>query len=151
MIRFLMENEKNEIFRLALQVENLFGKMVGIKEFEDAVAESLKLNKVVGYVKNGQIYGAIIINSSNNEIAWFAVDKEKRGLGIGDELLKNALNILDSQKDITVQTFSSDIQEGDSARRLYIKYGFIDETDGGKNSAGISTVIMKLSPQKKHN
>ncbi|HPG31874.1 MAG TPA: GNAT family N-acetyltransferase [bacterium] len=145
MIRFLQEKEKNEIFRLALQVEQLFGKMVGIKEFENAVEESLKSHKVIGYIEKGEVHGSVIIDSAKNEIAWFVVDKEKRGLGIGKKLLEYALEILDSRKDITVQTFASSIPEGDSARRLYIKYGFKDDKDGGNNPAGIPTIIMKLN------
>ena len=37
MIQYLNEKEKFQIYRLALQVEDLFGKMVGVKEFEDSI------------------------------------------------------------------------------------------------------------------
>ena len=98
-------------------------------------------------MKNKILYGAIIINSINNEIAWFVVDRKYRGMGIGEILLKKSLEDLDSKKDIFVQTFASDINEGFSARKLYEKYGFKDEKNSGKNPAGKPTVIMKLASQ----
>jgi hypothetical protein len=51
-----------------------------------------------------------------------------------DELEKNG--------DIFVQTFADGVCEGENARILYKRNGFVDLENAGKNPAGIETVIM---------
>ena len=145
MITYLNIGDKQSILSLALQVESLFGKMVGVRDFENALEKSLTTNKVIGYKRKNEIYGAGIINDERNEIVWFVVDSKKRGLDIGKQLLERILGELDNNKDIFVQTFADDVPEGAAARKLYKKFGFIDKADGGLNPAGIPTVIMVKS------
>jgi hypothetical protein len=38
------------------------------------------------------------------------------------------------------------VKAGEAARKIYLKFGFRDYKDGGKNPAGIDTVIMKCEP-----
>jgi hypothetical protein len=42
------------------------------------------------------------------------------------------------------------VAEGLSARRLYLKNGFVDLNPAGKNPAGIETAIMVRKMDKKH-
>ncbi len=151
MITVLDEKYKNDILNLAKQVEPLFGKMVGIPEFETALSLCFEKKTIFGFLDDNKCKGAIIINREENEIAWFVVDISYRGNGIGQKLIEVAIKFLDNMKPIKVQTFSKDIEEGKSARKLYIKNGFRDEKDGGLNPAGISTIIMEKKPQEMGN
>lgn len=78
-----------------------------------------------------------------NEIEWFAVANNARRKGYGEKLLNYAINKLNPQKAISVQTFDKTVLAGLGARKLYIKYGFEEVEQAGLNLAGFSTVILK--------
>jgi hypothetical protein len=40
------------------------------------------------------------------------------------------------------------VKAEEAARKIYMKFGFKDNKDGGKNPAGIDTVIMKRENSK---
>ena len=135
------------LINLAEEVENLFGSMVDDISFQEALKDAIS-NELVFCIRSKEavnsLKGAIIISKELNEIAWLVVSKDARGQGIGRKLLKFAINKLDLKKDIIVQTFDKSVEEGIQARNLYLNFGFVDFKDGGKNPAGIPTVIMKL-------
>lgn len=146
MVRYLQANEIGSVYKLALQAEPLFGKMVGEKEFEDTIKKCIDEKAIICHDDGNEISGAVIVNRHDNEIAWLVVDDQKRGLGIGEKLLIEAIRNLDINRNIYVQTFSSSEQSGIAAKKLYEKNGFVYDRDAGLNPAGISTVIMRLSP-----
>ena len=57
---------------------------------------------------SGVNMGFICFSRADNSITWFAVSEKHRGsgAGAGDRLLKTALRQLDTNKDITVTTFT---------------------------------------------
>ena len=135
---------------LAKEVEPLFGPMSQEVGFHEALKIAISDNTAFcihpdSKENNIHLKGGIIISKESNEIAWLAVSKKYRGHGYGRELLKYAINNLDSNKDIFVQTFDDSVSEGNAARKLYTDFGFTDFKDGGPNPAGIPTTIMKLS------
>ncbi|MFP4462170.1 MAG: hypothetical protein ACLFQE_08240, partial [Thermotogota bacterium] len=64
------------------------------------------------------------------------------GKKFGDILVKKAIEELESRGDIFVQTFAGASGEGKAARSIYEGNGFTDLRPGGKNPAGIETVVM---------
>ena len=107
------------LFWLASQVEGLFGPMVGVADFETALEDCLKTNRVLGCKEQNELCGAAIIDRKGNELCWFVVDSGKRGLGIGGRMLEKVIGELDSAREMTVQTFAPGVPEGEAARRLY--------------------------------
>jgi diadenosine tetraphosphate (Ap4A) HIT family hydrolase/predicted GNAT family acetyltransferase len=71
--------------------------------------------------------GFICFSRTENSVTWFAVSEKYRGKGAGDRLLKTALRQLDTNKNISVNTFSADYPQGAAARALYKKHGFTEE------------------------
>jgi hypothetical protein len=61
-----------------------------------------------------------------------------------EKTFQMALNHLDKDRDIFVQTFDDSVKEGKGARTLYTGFGFFDFKKAGNNPAGFPTVIMKL-------
>lgn len=135
---------------LSREVENLFGPMADEASFQDALRQSIS-QQTAFCIRSERdenkriLKGGIVISKETNEIAWFVVSKNYRKKGYGRELLDYAIDKLDRQKDIYVQTFHDSVIEGQPARRLYIEFGFSDYKPGGLNPAGIDTVIMKLA------
>ncbi len=123
--------------------------MADILDFQNALRNAI-LNKTAFCIHSHSgdtiesLKGGIIISRESNEIVWLAVSKQFRGMGLGRKLLEFAIEKLDRQTSIFVQTFDNSITEGKAARKLYMDFGFTDFKDGGLNPAGIPTVIMKL-------
>ena len=75
---------------------------------------------------NKKVAGFIGFSRHNNSITWLGVIQEYRNQGIGSKLLSAALNELDPNKKITVNTYPEDYLPGKPARNLYFKHGFIE-------------------------
>jgi len=145
MIRFVMEQDIPKWLELAKEVEDLFGEMAGLAEFEAAINECIANSTALCVIhSNHDVAGIVAINKDKNEIEWLAVKKGYRGNGYGYKLLEAAIELLDKTMPIFVQTFSSHVESEQPARKLYLNFGFKDYKDGGKNPAGIDTTIMQL-------
>jgi ribosomal protein S18 acetylase RimI-like enzyme len=132
---------------LALEVEHLFGPMVASPSFRLGLAELVA--KGQGFcIRTGdgqpgnRLCGALAVISEHNEIAWLAVDRAHQGRGHARALLDHALGRLDPRRDVLVQTFAPEVEQGLAARHLYLSAGFVDLRPAGPNAAGIPTVFM---------
>lgn len=145
MIRVVTKEDYQAWLDLAKEVEPLFGPMVEEEDFQNGIRECIDNSSAFCAVSsNNNLEGIIAINRMENEVAWLAVKEKSRGKGYGYQLVQEGIRHLDNQKPIFVQTFSPNIDTGQTARKIYLKFGFKDFRDGGKNPAGIDTVIMKL-------
>lgn len=138
---------------LSREVEPLFGPMADEISFQEGLRHALSENtafciRVEEIEKGNGLKGGIVILKEANEIAWLAVAGQYRGMGFGRQLLEFAVDKLNSQKSIFVQTFDKSVPEGKAARKLYLDFGFADIKDGGLNPAGVPTVIMELAASK---
>lgn len=76
-------------------------------------------------VKNGQdIVGVLLYSRKRNLKCCLAVDPAYRKRGIASLLLREAIDKLDRDKDITVSTFRENDVKGIAPRKLYKKFGF---------------------------
>lgn len=144
MIRLVKNQDFNAWLELAKEVEPLFGEMVECEDFKTEIKKFIHHSSAFCIENTNHIEGIVAINKAENEIAWLAVSKKSRRKGYGYRLLKTAIDCLDNNKPIFVQTFSSNVKDGIAARKLYMRFGFQDYKEAGKNPAGIHTVIMKL-------
>jgi len=145
MIRFVNKQDIPQWLEFAKEVEDLFGKMAGLAEFETAINECIANSSALCVTHDNDAAGIVAINKEKNEIEWLAVKKEYRGNGYGYQLVEAAINHLDTERPIYVQTFSSHVESGKPARKLYLDFGFKDYKHGGENPAGLDTTIMKLN------
>ena len=139
------EDIKNWL-QLAGEVEPLFGPMLEDPDFLPAIEMAIGEERAF-CIREGQagLIAAIVLSFEKNEIEWLAVVSSRQKSGLGGQLLEHALQKLDPARNISVQTFASVAGIGDSARRLYMKYGFKEVSPAGQNPAGIETVIMVRS------
>ena len=76
-------------------------------------------------VKNAEnIVGVLLYSRKYNMICCLAVDPTYRKRGIASLLLREAIDKLDQDKDITVSTFRENDIKGIAPRKLYKKLGF---------------------------
>ena len=86
-------------------------------------------------VKNGQdIVGVLLYSRKRNLKCCLAVDPAYRKRGITSLLLREAIDKLDRDKDITVSTFRENDVKGIAPRKLYKKFGF-EEAEKAQNAA----------------
>lgn len=151
-ISFITEKEIPAFLDIAGQVEPLFGPMLDDENFHKALEEAVKIKAVLGChisSKAGdKLLGALVLSREENSVEWLAIDGLSRGFGAGRLLLSEAIKLLDERKDIKVQTFSPEIEEGKAAVRLYESFGFRYKSDMGNNPAGIPTVLMVRNGQE---
>jgi GNAT superfamily N-acetyltransferase len=132
---------------LAKEVELLFGPMAREASFHGALDRTIGEQRAF-CVRSGDgapgapLCGGIMISLKKNSIGWLAVARTQRRKGIGAALLSYALQRLDANADISVNTFSEDVPDGIPARRLYRRFGFRDRSKGEPTPAGIPTVTM---------
>jgi GNAT superfamily N-acetyltransferase len=137
---------------LTREVEPLFGPMADQPEFTAAwqaavAAQQVLCAREAPSTGASPLLGGIIFSPKENEIAWLAVSARSRGKGVGAKLLAQALQRLDPTRNVRVQTFVDSVPAGQPARRLYQRFGFIDQKMAGDNPAGYATVIMIRTPQ----
>jgi GNAT superfamily N-acetyltransferase len=136
MIRLVTNTDINEWLDLAREVEPLFGEMAESEDFKKGIKDCISNSSAFCVVNNNNdIQGIIAINKAGNEVSWLAVREGCRGKGYGYQLLEMALGSLDNSKPIFVQTFSPGMKAGEAARKIYMRFGFKDFKDGGKNPA----------------
>lgn len=135
---------------LVQEVEPLFGPMIGEEGFQAALISAIHEERALG-IRNdaGQLCGIIVVSYKKNAIEWLAVTGMERQNGYGEKLLNHAINRLNPQEPITVQTFDKTVPAGLGARKLYMKCGFLEISPAGLNPAGFPTVILKRAPVKR--
>ena len=132
LIRWATENDLPSWYALATEVSPIFQHPADMGAELESKAGGLgavgryEVLTAVDYMSDNNM-GFIFFSRSNNQITWFAVSEKYRGKGVGDRLLKTALRQLDTNKDITVNTFVGSYPLGMAARALYKKYGFTEE------------------------
>ena len=132
---------------LVREVEPLFGPMIGMVGFQEHLARVVNEGRAFG-IRNdrGALCGVAVVSFENNEIEWLAVASRDQQNGFGEKLLQYAINMLDGQRPIAVQTFAEGVPGGAGARQLYRKCGFQEFEPAGLNPAGLPTVILRRMP-----
>ncbi|MEG6551004.1 GNAT family N-acetyltransferase [Desulfocurvibacter africanus] len=132
---------------LAREVEHLFGPMADETSFQEALRQLLAMKQAF-CVRDGDngsgctLLGGIAIDVGENAIAWLAVATQAQGRGIGKALLTRAIEALDPDRNVVVQTFAPEVLQGIPARKLYQRFGFMDHALADPTPAGVPTVVM---------
>ncbi len=132
LIRWANENDIAAWLRLATEMSQVFehpADMGADTEFLAFAKDSINSYEALTAVDymTSQNLGFIAFSRAKNQIMWFAVSKIHRNKAAGDRLLKTALRQLDTNKNITVITFTEANPDGKTARHLYKKHGFLKE------------------------
>lgn len=132
LIRWANENDLPAWYKLATEVSAIFqhpadmGAELETKKSGSGAVGRHEMLIAVDYM-SGNNMGYICFSRTDNSITWFAVSEKYRGKGAGHRLLKIALRQLDTNKDVSVNTFVDGYAPGMAARALYEKFGFVEK------------------------
>ncbi len=106
-------------------------------------------NTVLGFIDKGsaicaktdnKIVGTLLFSKENNMICFLAVDAEYRRQHIAEKMFSYMLELMGSDKDITVTTYRADVPEGIPARMFYKRMGFSE----GKLTEEFGTPVQEF-------
>ncbi len=123
--------------KLASEVEYLFGPMVDDPSFIKALEKNINRGTAVCVRENNgspgsSLLGGVLFSASHApsyKIGWLSVSSQSRGNGIATLLVNHILSHVQTPSEVSVITFGDDIPDGQAARRLYQKFGFIPSDD----------------------
>ncbi len=117
--------------RLAREVEDLFGPMVGEEAFQQTLLKNLRRGTALCVRDQDGAVGADLLgglfyspNPPIYTISWLAVTQKYRQQRIGLKLVEAFLERVLPPAELVVTTFSADMEGGEAARRFYLKLGF---------------------------
>ncbi len=96
-----------------------------LNEHRATVLKFMGKRQAICVKEETEIAGVMLFSRGHNMICCLVVSPEYRRRGVASMLMDEALNNLDSTKEISVSTFRSDDEKGAAPRALYEKYGFV--------------------------
>lgn len=151
----------NGWLELAAEVEYLFGPMISDTKFIQAIEKNIIQSSAFCVRENDGAPGTCLlggilfssVNAPSYKIGWLAVSSRARNKGIATELLKHVLKVVNVPAEVSVTTFGNDIPEGQPARRLYQKFGFVPQDEKIPNGpeGGTRQKFKLLITQKAYN
>lgn len=100
-----------------------------LEEHRKTVLGFIERGEAICYEAEDAIKGVLLYSTKNNMICCLAVCPMCRGTGIASALLREALEMLDRTRDISVSTFLESDSRGLVPRSLYTKFGFVPEEE----------------------
>ena len=117
--------------RLAREVEDLFGPMVGEEAFQQTLMKNLRRGTALCVREQDGAAGADLLSGLFYSpkppiytISWLAVTQKYRQQGIGLKLVEAFLERVRPPAELVVTTFSAEMTGSEAARQFYIKLGF---------------------------
>ncbi|MGG0816080.1 GNAT family N-acetyltransferase [Paenibacillus alvei] len=146
--------DSEQWLQLAAEVEYLFGPMVEVPDFLDALHKSIEMGRAFCIRENDEgpgapLLGGVFFSSSSAplyKIHWLSVSSRAREQGVATAILRHILRLVHPPAEVLVTTFGEDIADGQPARRLYQKFGFVPLDEAVPNGPeGGSRQKFKLS------
>jgi ribosomal protein S18 acetylase RimI-like enzyme len=117
--------------RLAREVEELFGPLVGEEAFQQTLMKNLQRGTALCVREQDGPAGADLLGGlffspkpPIYTISWLAVTQKWRQQGIGLKLVEAFMERVKPPAEAMVTTFSAEMEGGEPARKFYLKLGF---------------------------
>lgn len=144
---------------LAVEVEPLFGPMVGEPGFHRALHKNIARGTAFCIRENNEgpgspLMGGLLFSPRPPiyTIGWLAVAEACRRRGIGSLLVKHAISLVKPPAEMVVVTFAEGTPGGTAARRFYEKLGFLRaEPAPNGPEGGARQVYRRVFPQNDQN
>ena len=116
---------------LAGEVEDLFGRMVEVPEFQQTLMKNILRGTALCVRQVDGPPGSVLLGGlffspkpPLYKISWLVVSQNCQRQGIGQRLVAAFLERVQPPAELMVTTFSQGVTGGEAARRFYVKLGF---------------------------
>lgn len=97
----------------------------GIEEYYQTLIKNIKEERAICTLDGNMVTGILLFSVKYNMIGCLAVHPEYRRKNIASRMIELMLTKLDSNRDISVETFREGDEKGIASRAFYISMGFV--------------------------
>ena len=130
-VQIAQTGDVNSWLTLAAEVENLFGPMINEPRFMGALERNIERGSAFCIREGNGPPGAPLLagilfsaKPPAYKVAWLAVAERRRRHGLGSALLAHVMEMVRRPAEVTVTTFSAEVEGGAAARQFYLAAGF---------------------------
>ncbi len=112
-------------------------------EHRNTVLEFMDKSSAICAKADNKIVGTLLFSKESGTLCFLAVDREYRRQHIAEKMFSYMLDLMDSEKDITVTTYRVNVPEGIPARMFYKKMGFTEGKLKEEFSSPVQEFVLK--------
>jgi len=98
-----------------------------LESYKQTVIKNINRNTALCVKTENEIIGALIFSYNLKCLSWMAVHPSYRRKGVASALITKMLELFPKEGDISVTTFREGDVKGIAPRRLYRKFGFVED------------------------
>ena len=151
LIRYAVETDMPSWIQLAENVAPVFRapNMPEDPEFIQYMESKISKNEALIAVElsDNTCLGIIGFSKTHNRISWLGVFDIHQRKGVGTHLLEAALKELNTEAEVTVETYRDTYAAGFPAKMLYRKFGFKDSDNTIIDKLGNEICLMSRKPE----
>lgn len=111
--------------------------------YKQTVIKNINRKTAICIKSENEIIGALLFSYNLKLLCWMAVHPNYRRKGVASALITKMLELLPKEVDISVKTFREGDTKGTAPRRLYNKFGFIEDVLAEECNYPLQTFILK--------
>lgn len=98
-----------------------------LESYKQTVIKNINRKTAICIKSENEIIGALIFSYNLKCLSWMAVHPNYRRKGVASALITKMLELFPKEVDISVTTFREGDIKGIAPRRLYSKFGFLED------------------------
>jgi len=95
--------------------------------YKETVIKNIRRKTALCVKEDTKVVAILIFSHKVSCLSCMAVHPEYRRLGLASKLVEEMLSLFPEDQTLTVSTFRADDPKGDAPRKLYEKFGFIED------------------------
>lgn len=95
--------------------------------YKQTVIKNINRQTALCIRENNKVVAILIFSYKAKSLSCMAVDPDFRRAGLASKLVEKMISLFPKDQNISVSTFRENDAKGDAPRRLYKKFGFVEE------------------------
>lgn len=95
--------------------------------YRETVLKNIRRDTALCVKEETKVVGILIFSYKGSCLSCMAVHPDYRRLGLASSLVEKMLSLFPADQELSVSTFREEDKKGDAPRRLYKKFGFVED------------------------